>query len=330
MRKSEIHEPKVQMVDHVAFERIFLVIESHEDDIEGIDDVDTEDRCDGGDFSPRYDGECGDHEGKKHASAIARKKVSSGMVKAPEDDDRRKEYREDEEYELRIFLRREGRIDEIEFRREHSDDEEGDAAEPRCHSWYRVAPVQGIHDEDVPDDRKEKWDDKHGDARYLETELIEVENTAEDITDVANLDARDTDECSDTDLHDESEKRRDPKWTLPEDMKSIQETYQDDESSTHENDDEFAVGEITECEGDEEKIDIECRSDFERERRFSFFMRIFMRLVHESYLSIESHDEKEYDRKNHSRSKREDRARSDKIGCLGERKGERHGRNVSV
>jgi hypothetical protein len=125
--------------------------------------------------------------------------------------------------------------------------------------------------------------------------LIQIEYSSEKIADISDFDTSYSDERPDSHLHEEPKKWRDSEFAFSEHMESVEDAYERYDSAADENNNEFLVGEISEDDRKKGEIDIECSSDFERKWGFSFFVRIFMWLIHEAHFSIESHDEK----KNH-------------------------------
>jgi len=248
MRESEIHEAEMKMVNHVSLERIFLVIESYENDIECIDDIHSENTCYRGNFSTRDDSQSGDHEGEKHTSTISREEKFSGVIETPKDNNWRQKNGEDEKNELRIFLWSKSVVGEIEFGSQHSDDKEGDSSKTRGHTRHRIAPIERVHDENIPDDGEEERDNIHGYSENIKLEVIEIDNASKNIANISDFYTSNTNERSDSYLHDESKKRRDTNRTFAKNMEPIQNTNSNYDSSANENDDEFFIGKVSQCE----------------------------------------------------------------------------------
>lgn len=122
------------MVYTVSCERIFFVVESHKYDVEGIYEIDSENRRDGGDFPASNDRECRYHEGDEHGSGFAEQYARFHIV-YPSDEYRRDKYDQARKYESGIHLRRGSRVHEIELERQNSHDEKRDERESGGQAW---------------------------------------------------------------------------------------------------------------------------------------------------------------------------------------------------
>ena len=123
-----IEESIVEMMDTVSGERILLVVETHEDDIESVYEIHSEHGRNGRDLSSGDDGKRRYHEGDKHGPGFSEQDKRFDAVE-PADEHRRDEDRETQEYENGIGLGRGGWIDEIEFERQYRHDEQGHEGE---------------------------------------------------------------------------------------------------------------------------------------------------------------------------------------------------------
>lgn len=198
-----IEKPIVEVMDPVAGERTFLVVEPHEDDIEGIDEVHPKDGRNGRDFPAGYDSKRRDHKGDEHRPGFPEKHMGLDIIK-PADKHGRDEYRKTEQHEYGIGLREGRGIYEVEFDGQYRHDQQGDEGEPGSESRNPVRPVDRVEDEHIPDDREDKRDEINLDGSENDIVLIQVENPTEYIGNIPDFYARDPDDCSNTDLHNES------------------------------------------------------------------------------------------------------------------------------
>jgi len=120
----------MEMMDTISSKWIFLIIESHKNNIESIDEIDSENRGNRSDFSSGYDGECRDHKCRKHRARLSEENLRANIVE-PTDKNRGDKYRETKEDENRIALRRRRRVYEIEFDSKNGHHEKRDERKTR-------------------------------------------------------------------------------------------------------------------------------------------------------------------------------------------------------
>lgn len=314
----------MQVVDPVSGERTFLIIESHEDDIEGIDQIDSEDGRDRGDLPSGDYGECRDHESDEHRPGLPEEHMRFYIIE-PADEDRWEEYCKTEQHEYRVGLGKDRRIDQIEFDREHCHHQKRNEGESGSESWDPVRPVHGIEYDDVPDDSEEERDEVDLEGSENDIVLIEIENSPKYIGNVPDLDTCNPDDRSHTDLHHESdfrghEKRRIPAhlpeflggffyvaFALPVEfmdrIEIVYETYECHDRTKHEDNRKPVLIDIAqkrmEEEGEEEEIEIENTSNTER-YRFSL-VSVGRRIIEEPEAGEEVFPDMEYDERGDER-----------------------------
>lgn len=207
---AHIEEAIVEVVDAIPGEGTFFIVEPHEYDIEGVDEVHSEDGCHRRDLSSGDDSKSRNHERYEHGSRFSEEDVRSDIVE-PAPKQGRDENRETEEYEDGIGLRRGGSIDEIELDCEHEHNKQGDKREPRSEARNPVRPIDGVENKDVPYYREQKGYQVDLNTSEDDVVLIKVENSSKYIGNVTDLDARDPDDGPYSDLHRKPKLRWDDK-----------------------------------------------------------------------------------------------------------------------
>ena len=104
----------MEMMDTISSKRIFLIIESHKNNIESIDEIDSENRCNSRYFSSGYDSERRNHKSNEHCPRFPEQYLRFYIIQ-PTNKDRRDENCKTEKYEDGISLRKRRRVYEIEF-----------------------------------------------------------------------------------------------------------------------------------------------------------------------------------------------------------------------
>lgn len=199
------------MMNSIACEWIFLVVESHEYDIERIDQIDSENRRHSSYFPSGYDSECRYHKSDEHGSRFSEQYEGFHAIQ-PSDENGRDEYGETEEHKSGIDLGRRSRIYEIQLERQDCHDEKRHERESRCKTRNPVRPIDGIEDHHIPHDREYKRYQIDLKIPEHDIVLIEIENSPEYIGYVSDFDTRDTYDRSDSDLHHEPYFCRNEKW----------------------------------------------------------------------------------------------------------------------
>ena len=128
------------MVDTIPFERALPVVNAGRDDVERIDEINSEDGGDGGDFSSDENREGGYQEAREHGAGFSEKNFR-GEVVVPCESGGWEHYRENREYENGILPELRSGIRQIEPHRRNADDEEGDDDESGGQSRNPVGPV---------------------------------------------------------------------------------------------------------------------------------------------------------------------------------------------
>ena len=100
---AHIEESVMEMMNTISRERVFFIVKSHQNDIEGINQVDSKDCRNGSDFPAGYDCESCYHKSNEHRPGFAEKYMGFYVVK-PADENGGDENRETKKYKYRIGL----------------------------------------------------------------------------------------------------------------------------------------------------------------------------------------------------------------------------------
>lgn len=295
----------MEVVDPVSGERAFLVVEPHQDDIEGIDQIDPENGRDGRDLPTGDDGECRYHEGDEHRPGLPEEHVGLYIIE-PTDEYGGDENRETEQYEDGIGLRKGRWVDQVEFDGQYRHHEEGDEGESRSESRDSIRPVDGIEDQNIPDDGEDERDQVDLEGSEDDIVLVQIEDSSEYIGDISYFDARDSDNRPHTDLHHEPDFGWHEERCIPPHLSEllggflhiafafaiefmdrveiVYEAYDGYDCAKHEDDEKPVLVDIAEErveeEGEEEKIEIEDTPDSERYR--SSLVSVGCRIIEKS------------------------------------------------
>jgi len=319
----------MEMVDAISREGILFVIKAHKDDIESIDEVDTEDGCHSGDFPTRDDGECRDHKGEEHGPRFAEEDLWAEIIYPSDEDgwDKDGETREDENG---IDLWRGRRIDEIEFDSQDRHRDEDDEGESGSESRYAIRPVEWVEDEDIPGDCEDERDEVDLERSEDDVVLIEVDDSPEDIGNVTDLDARNPDDDSDNDLHREAnfgwdEKRRISSHLAEffscffhitfrfsiefiDRIEIIDETHECDDGTEYEDDRKSMLIDFSKSWREEEskEEEIEIQETPNTKWNWGSFVSVGCRIIEEPYLLEEVSPEGKDDERRDERESKED------------------------
>ena len=239
-------------------ERIFPLEDPRRHDIDEIDEVDPEDRDCGRDLAP-----CDDRERREdkceHDCPWVSHDHSTRYICSSEEKCRWYNHREEDEEKSWVLDRCRGSISEWEFQSESSHDDEWYEGKSSRESRDSVREIHTVKNEDIPENRYDERDIVDTDLESLpdEIDLVvgEINNPPENITHIWDLDTRETDDNTDSYLHEESEYRRNPYPTLSDRIEIIDEGYDRDEESHPDNDMETMFEDR--CKVDEEVEDRE-------------------------------------------------------------------------
>lgn len=232
----------MQVMGAVSLHRVFSFHEAYADDVERIDEIDTENTHSSGDFSSNDDSTRCYDEGKHHCTRVTYESRSLGIDTCHEECGGYNHCHERQE-EDGILLDNWILIDQVELERKSGHDDEAHERETPSKTWYAIREIHRIEDEDVPTDGDKK--------RYIvylveitkRTQLDEVfiktKGIPENPRDIGDLDACDTDHQTNEYLESEPDYRRDMDARLLDGVEIIDETDQSDESRESDDDLQF-------------------------------------------------------------------------------------------
>lgn len=237
--ESEIHQAKVEVCGLVSLEGILSLEYPARHHIDEIDEIDTKDCYCGGDLAS-----CDDREGREKKCEHDRPRVThddttrdicSCEPKCGRDDDREKR-----EEKGRVFLSCDRSISEIEFQCESTHDDEWYECESSCESRDSIRKIHTIEHQDIPEYRHDEWDivDTIELSGKHEVKVIcsQIDDTTEYIAHIWDLDTRESDEDTDSYLHDEAKYWWHSERTPPDSVHIIDEWYGPDDKRDDEYD----------------------------------------------------------------------------------------------
>ncbi len=132
-----VEEAIVEVMDTISRKWIFLVIQTHEYDIEGIYEIHSEHRRNGRNLSSGDDGKSRYHKGDEHGPRLSEQNKRLDAIQ-PAYEYRWDKDRETQEHENRIDLRRGGGIHEIELECQYCHNQQRHERKSRSESRYSV------------------------------------------------------------------------------------------------------------------------------------------------------------------------------------------------
>ncbi len=203
----------MEVVYPVSLQRVLPVVYAGRDDVESVDEVYSEDRGDRGDLSSNEYGERGDEKAREHRSGLPHENSWSKVV-VPGERCGRKNHGKDGEDENGIFAERGSGVGKIELHRGNGDDQKRDDHESGSQSRNPVGPVDRIEYEHVPNDGEKQRDEVDLEIAEDRVKLGKIDDPAENSGDVADLNARDSDDRADENLKGETDFRRNGERSL--------------------------------------------------------------------------------------------------------------------
>lgn len=237
--ESELHEAEVEVCRLVSLHRILPWHDACGDDIDKVYHIDTEDWeccCDltSSDYCECRDEEC------EHDSSWVTHNHFSRYVRPRQEVRNRDDDGEEREKESAILLACECLIGEDELDREESEYDKRYQSKSTRKSWNSIREVHRVKNEYIPEYRY-----KNRDIPYLISEedcviVIQVDNITKKSWHIRNLDARESDEEPNSNLHHESDNRRDSHGTLPDSIHIVDEAHER-YTDTYDEDDEESL-----------------------------------------------------------------------------------------
>lgn len=198
------------MVCLISLHRILSLEEASGDDIDEVDQIQSEDRYRCSNLASSDDRESSDEE-SEHDSTRVTHDDSSRYISSRESIGDRDDDREDREEESAIFLSRDGSICEVELQCQSSEDDEADQSKSTSQSWDTIRKIHRVKYYHIPEYGDDERYPVDGQIRspelYIREPLIEREDPAEDMSHIGYLDTRESDQCSYSDLHQKSHDR---------------------------------------------------------------------------------------------------------------------------
>lgn len=237
LRESELEETKMEMEGLVALHWIGSLHDASHYHIDEVDEVDTENWDGGSNLTSRYYRQCSNQEGKHDGPRVTHNEASRNICLGEEigygDDDS-----EDHEEEAAIFLAGFSRVSEVELECESTEDDEGDEWESTCESRNSVREIHRIEHDYIPKYRNQEREVVESDVPVEDIEaheeIIEFRHATKDMTDIGNLDARESDDGSDANLHRKTYNRGYTERKLSNSIHIIEETHERDANPNHE------------------------------------------------------------------------------------------------
>lgn len=175
----------------------------------------------------------------------------SGYIGSREKIRDRYDDREDREEESAVFLACECLISEDELDREESEYHEGYECESTRETRNSIREIHRVKNQHIPKYRHCKRDVVYPVISHNSRKCREIYNTTKKSRYITDLDARNTDNCSYSYLHEESQYRRNSYRTLPNSIHIIDEAHERYGDTDDEDDEESLLEEWRELSEDE-------------------------------------------------------------------------------
>ncbi len=193
------------MVTLISLHWIDSFAKSSKDNIDEINQIKSKHTRSCRDFSTRYDSKCRNKKCKHNRPRIPHHDISP-TISNRQEKRRWQNNRQNQQNKSTIFLCSNTRICQVQFDREHPENQKSNRRNTTRHTWNSVRKIDGIEDERIPKNRDEYRQNIHRHLpitkkRKSPKNLVQLEDTSKNMAHIRNLDTRQTDKSPYTNLH---------------------------------------------------------------------------------------------------------------------------------
>ena len=207
LRKSQFHKSKVEMVCLISFHRVLSLEYSSSDHIDKIYEVESKDRYSSSNLSSSNDSKCCNKKGKHNGSRISHNHFSGNIRSSKKIGNRNNNGKYTMEKST-IFLTCYRCVSEIELECETAKNNETNKSKATSKPRNSIRKIYSIKNYNIPYNRyNNRYPiDAYGKVLYLKAPepFIKRNNSSENMAHIGDFYARETDNCSDANLHYES------------------------------------------------------------------------------------------------------------------------------